>query len=137
MPKSKKKIKVPDLKSPREPFQMSMNIEFTGPNANLPISVPAGKLLIVESASVLTRLPSGQRAHVQLTGNQNLVGTVHFSLNHQGTFSGREVWTAAESVRIYGNQGDSTTFFNMERSDGSTGKAWFEASLAGYLISVP
>jgi hypothetical protein len=50
---------------------MSMNIEFTGPYANLPLSVPAGKLLIVESASVLTRLPSGQRAHVQLAGNQN------------------------------------------------------------------
>jgi hypothetical protein len=41
----------------------------------------------------------------------------------------------AESVRLYSRAGDST-FFNIERSDG-TGSAWFEASLTGYLISVP
>jgi hypothetical protein len=129
-PKSKKKIKV------HEPFQMSANQDFTGLFANLPISVPAGKRLIVESASVIIRLPAGQRANVQLIGNQNLVGMVHFSLNHQGTFKGRDVWTAAESVRIYGNPGDSTVFFNIERSDG-TGSSFVEVSLAGYLIRVP
>jgi hypothetical protein len=65
--------------------------------------VPAGKCLIVESASVLTKLPSGQRAYVQFYGNYKRVGNLYFSLKHQGTFDGREVWTVAEPARIYGS----------------------------------
>jgi hypothetical protein len=64
--------------------------------------VPAGKCLIVESASVLTKLPSGQRTYVQFYGNYKRVGNLYFSLKHQGTFDGREVWTAGEPARIYG-----------------------------------
>jgi hypothetical protein len=74
--------------------------------------VPAGKCLIVESASVLTKLPSGQRAYAQFYGNYKRVGNLYFSLKHQGTFDGREVWTAAEPARIYGS-GSAPAFFDI------------------------
>jgi hypothetical protein len=119
---------------PHEPFQVSMNTEFTGPYAARQISVPAGKRLIVERASVLTKLPSGQRAQVQLATNAP-VGNLYFSLKYQGTFDGREVWTATESARIYGS-GPVPAFFHIVRNP-DTGKCWFEVSLTGYLNSLP
>src|SRR6266496_2978301 len=72
---------------PHELFQMSMNTEFTGPYASLPFSVPAGKCLIVESASVLTKLPSGQRAYVQLYGNAtgSVISTFRSSTRERST----------------------------------------------------
>jgi hypothetical protein len=123
-----------------DPFQVSMNFAFTGPHANLPITVPAGKRLMIESASVLTKLPAGQRAYVSLGANDATkgVGSLYFSLQHQGTFDdGRDVWTAAESTRVYTSGGaPSSAFFSIVRNSG-TGECWIEVSLAGYLVSIP
>jgi len=69
-----------------------MNTDFTGSSSNLQISVPKGKRLIVESASVFIRLPAGQYARVVLLTNDVKgagAGSLWFSLKHQGTFVAR------------------------------------------------
>jgi len=70
------------------PFQMSMNIEFTGAYSHLPIELPENSRLIVESASVFVKLPPGQRAYVELVTNDAVMvgGRIYFSLQSQGTF---------------------------------------------------
>jgi hypothetical protein len=112
-----------------------MNIEFAGPFSHIPINLPEGKRLIVQSASVLTKLPPGQRAYVELVTNDAVMtgGQIYFSLEHQGFFlpDGRDVWTAAVSARLYGS-GVAPAFFHIVRNP-DMGKCWFEVSLAGYL----
>ena len=119
------------------PFQMSMNIEFTGAYSHLPIEPPEKSRLIVESTSVFIKLPPGQRAYVELLTNDAVMvgGRIYFSLQSQGTFDdGREVWTAAESARLYGS-GVAPVSFHIVRNAG-TGECWFEASIAGHLSSL-
>ena len=122
-----------------DPFQVSMNIEFTGPFFPYPDRRAGRQAPDRRERLGAIKLPPGQRAYVELRTNDAVMtgGSIYFSLEHQGSFppDGREVWTAAESARLYGS-GVTPAFFHIVRNP-DTGKCWFEVSLVGHLSSLP
>jgi hypothetical protein len=80
---------VPVVIQGREIYQESRNAELTTAFFNFPIAVPAGKPLIINSASARVRLLVGARAHASVSGNFSTeVGAPYLSLAFQGTFEG-------------------------------------------------
>jgi hypothetical protein len=122
-----------------ELHQEAKNANFTTEFFNFSIAVPAGKRLIIESASARVTLPSGQRARATVSGNfPTGVGMQHLTLEFQGTFDGADVYTTTQPVRLYiqgpvGNQG--TGIFSVVRN--GTGNVFAEVSIAGFLEDLP
>jgi hypothetical protein len=122
-----------------ELHQEAKNANFATPFFNFSIDVPAGKRLVIESASARVSLPPGQRARASVSGNfPTGVGMQHLTLEFQGTFDGADVYTTTQPMRLYiqgpaGNQGIG--IFSIVR-DG-TGNVFAEVSIVGFLEDVP
>jgi hypothetical protein len=123
-----------------ELYQEAHNATFSGASFNFTIDVPAGKRLIVESASARVTLPAGQRARAFVSGNfPTAFGVQYLTLEFQGTFDGSDVYTTTQPVRLYiqgpaGNPG--TGVFNIVRN-ATTGSVFAEVSIAGFLEDAP
>ena len=114
--------------------QESKNANFTTAFFNFSIDVPAGKQLIIESASVRVSLPPGQRARAFVSGNfPTGVGMQHLSLEFQGTFDGADIYTTTQPVRLYVSEAGG--IFNIVRN--GTGSVFAEVSIVGFLEDVP
>jgi hypothetical protein len=125
---------VPVVIQGRELHQESRNAEFTTAFVNFPIAVPAGKRLIIESASARVRLPVGERAQASVSGNFSTgVGTQYLSLAFQGTFDGHDIYTTTQPVHLY--VAPAGGLFNIVRT--GVGSAFAEVSFVGYFENVP
>lgn len=122
----------------REAFQRSIHnipgqadVDFVRFN----VSVPDGKRLVIESASVHVTVPSGQSVTARISANGppgNPVGTQHFVLSRQGSFGGNDVFTGNHSMLLWAGPGDNNVGITVKRSS-STGFLVVEAAIVGYL----
>jgi hypothetical protein len=118
----------------RELHPQTLNATFSEEFHNFTFDPPAGKRLVVESASARVRLPPGQRAHATISANFSTgVGAQFLDLDFQGTFGGVDVYTTTQPVRLYVNEIGG--FFGIVRT--GTGSVFAEVSLAGYLEDAP
>jgi hypothetical protein len=99
-------------------------------------SVPAGKRLVVETASANAAVPAGQKVTVNLaTTGGGLGGRAWLALAAQGSISGLDRYTAAQPLRMYADSGTPVTF-QAVRSD-VTATASLNFAVAGYLVDAP
>ena len=100
------------------------------------MTVPAGKVLVIEQASVDGRLTAGQRLVSVGIQWQTLVtlGAPHYLVpNAEGTDRfGRNVFIVSEHVRLYFAAGETVVCF-AER-DGTAGQVTVSFSLGGYFV---
>jgi hypothetical protein len=124
----------PALAEKVERHQVSKNANFSTTSFNFSIDVPAGKWLIIESASARVSVPPGQRARASVSGNfPTGVGAQYLTLELQGTFNGVDVYTTTQPVRLYVSEIGG--IFSVSR-DGA-GNAFAEVSIVGFLEDVP
>lgn len=105
-------------------------------------TVPAGKRLVIEFASVLASIPTGQQlTEVRLSPGGNNTGrndpVVHDLLFSKTTsnVSGFDTFVASEEIRAYCEAGESPQIVVVR---GAFSGAWsFRTSISGYYIDVP
>jgi hypothetical protein len=118
----------------RTPMTMTGNVV----GAETPIyTVPSGKQLIIEFASMEAALPVGQTARM---GIQILSGGAWFAHvltmsapTNDGLFTGGHYTSVAQLVRIYADEGQTVQIW-VQRSDGSSGSASATLAITGHLI---
>ena len=120
-----------------QPFQQSLLIIIAeGEIGNeAAVSIPVGKLLVVENLSAFATLPFGQTAIGLLAAEQRVDGSIQRAATYmpftvQRGFAGRgDLFTAAFPTLLFA---DAATFRFFRDSDVSFARV--EASVSGYLI---
>jgi hypothetical protein len=129
----------------RHAFQQAVDVHFGAgePSGTSYFSIPAGKLLVVESVSAAIDLPPGQIPKVRLTANDNVPGaSVTFSLapTKLGGDQSFDKWEASHPLRIYQEGGPFTVLAaDCTRStvDGTyPGFVDCSFTISGYLIDL-
>jgi hypothetical protein len=126
----------------REPVQMrlTLNIATGSSQAQAEIEVPAGKRLVIEHASSRAQGPTGQGfiAQIQTSvfANESTRGVHWLVLHNQGTFSGIDVFTASQPMRVYADPSTPPVQFIVTRTT-VVGSAFAEVTLSGYLVDLP
>lgn len=124
-----------------DPFQASgkftIPVGFIEADGIALLSVPAGKRLVVEYASVYGRLLTGQklvRAWVHIEMGDTILAKHFLAPVFTGTDSGpADIFVAAQQVRAYAEAGNRVVVFTERSSD--DGSANVEFSLSGYLVT--
>jgi len=98
-------------------------------------TVPAGKRLVIQYASMEAALPVGQTARMSI---QILIGGGHFTHvlpmsapTLPGFFTGAHYTSVAQRVRIYADEGQTVRAW-VQRSDGSNGSGSATFAISGY-----
>jgi hypothetical protein len=118
-----------------EPFQVSMSTSTSQAGfANLPITVPQDKILVIQSASVRVKVPPGQQVLATLSASHppGSIGTQYFVLARQGTFGGLDVFTGNHSMMLYGDPPGPN--FNVARSS-TSGLLSVEIAVVGFFAA--
>jgi hypothetical protein len=106
-------------------------------------TVPTGKRLVIETATVIAQLPAGQRASTNLLINlagatgKTGPGVGVFEIPMSESFDNGTVAICAGSLgsHMYADAG-TTVDVSVDRSDG-TGSGTFTVAIAGYLVNTP
>lgn len=119
-----------------DPFQVSINNIPGQPGefANFQVDFPEGRTLVITSASVRVRVPSGQSVQATLFANGPsgvIVRTQYFVLARQGTFAGFDIVTGNHNMLLWVGSGDAN--FSFVRSD-VAGLMSAEASAVGFFL---
>jgi hypothetical protein len=124
----------------REPYQLSINNlpGVAGASASFSFpALPAGKRVVIETASLRVSLPPYQTAQAVLGANvfqgapTLAVGQLFFTLTRRGIFGGSDILTASQPTRLYGSGPTPLTFAVVR--DSTSGTFAFELSVSGYL----
>ena len=122
----------------RQPFETSVGVLIQdGDNIGSRdiTTVPAGKVLVIEQASVDGRLTGQRLVSVLIQWQMDLnQGALHYLVpNAEGTDRfGRNVFIVSEHVRLYFAAGETVVCF-AER-DGTAGQVTVSFSLGGYFV---
>jgi hypothetical protein len=125
----------------RQPFQrpFSVNLAPTESFGEATFTVPAGKRIVVEYASLRASLPPGQTVFVNIvttTAGQSAFHPVLIS--DQGMYGVLHLVGASHQTRIYADPGTTITVqFGRDPSAGAPGGANFFMTLSGYRVDVP
>ena len=101
----------------------------------LAVVVPAGKRLVIETASAIVTTVAGQNVRIRVDAN-----ALGFFAAHHLTVS-QEPWQSEidhkgiQSLRMYANAG-TTVYIRVSRDQGA-GTANVNASISGHLINMP
>jgi hypothetical protein len=123
------------------PFLKTINFDIPAgtTQGNCPITVPEGKRLVIEYVSVRAQGPTGQKFIAQIQTNvahtESLRGKIWLVFFHQGTFSGIDVFTASQPMRVYAEPSVPPALFVATRTDIS-GSAFIEATISGYIVNM-
>jgi len=137
---------VRDVDNPAmQPFAIDFDLQFPAgssevgfpgdPSGSASFTVPAGKRLVIEFATGICGLPSGQTCRLGILERESAVDVKHdLAVNSQVSF-GSEILTATQPMRIYIEPQGSVFVFGR-RSD-VTGTGTLDFSLSGYFVDVP
>lgn len=122
----------------RQPVQAQAACQANNVIGCLPIiyTVPAGKRLVIEFASMNANLPAGQTAQlaIQTSAGGETVNH-HFPLTPPAVpFQGQGAAAAGQQVRLYADAGTVVTVQGTRNI--ATGTAFFNFSISGYLVDV-
>jgi hypothetical protein len=122
--------------SGRAPYTVSLGAGFGSYTlTNKPFTVPQGRRLVLESVSVRTEVPVGQKvfAYIKTLSTPDL-GAHWLMFTPQGTFFGHDELVATQSLHVYANQGTNYVYVGRNSSNGT---GTWTATLVGYLIPAP
>lgn len=112
------------------PFQDSGREAWEDRNHMIHVTVPAGKILIVEQVSLDASLPQGANAVAHVSGEYNgQPARPALILNPQGELFGAKIVAASQEMRLYTNNG-----FRFELSRSPNGRAFVNWSVTGLLV---
>jgi len=123
----------------RQAFQrrLTLTIDPGSTQSQVSLDVPTGKRLVIEHASARVQGPTGQKyisyIHTGVYTNGSGAGIHWLVLSYQGTFSGIDVFTAAQPMRVYAEPTTPPVIFLVTRTD-TTGNTFGEATISGYLV---
>jgi hypothetical protein len=125
----------------RQPFDSSNFNTCGGDTCSVVFTVPAQKLLVIETVTANLQLPPGQRAtvgvHASAGGGLNAALPMEF----QGTFTSGQIvvpgddYSAAASLRFYANPGTTVRIGAFRNS--TTGTFVLGAAIVGYIVDCP
>jgi hypothetical protein len=121
-----------------QPFQAQA--QFAIPTGDSAITfviatVPAGKRLVIEYATVLAEAGAGTLgARIQTTADGNFAAH-HLVLAGQGPLFGVPAFTASQTMRVYADPNTAVTGI-VNRSE-TTGTAGGQVSISGHLVDIP
>jgi hypothetical protein len=119
-----------------DPWQINMSIQSSANQyENMWFTIPQAKTLVITTASVRMRAPSGQSVTAELgvNGPPGLVmGFEYFVMVRQGIFNATDIFTGTHStvLRVGGNGG----LFQVQRSD-TFGAMEVEVSATGVFVA--
>ena len=125
----------------RQPFQrpFAVNLAPTESFGEATFTVPAGKRIVVEYASLRASLPPGQTVFVNIattTAGQSAFHPVVVS--DQGMYGVLHLVGASQQTRIYADPGTTIIVqFGRDPSAGAPGGADFFMTLSGHRVDVP
>lgn len=129
------------IREVREPFQRSSRFDNWGGKefrSFSGISLPEGKLLIIEKVSFRMAVEPGQRVHARVSfQGADLPGTVYVPMQFQGTFGGKDVYVGAETITAYAAGTAAPVLASAVRSSASGNGGAVEFSLIGYFVESP
>jgi hypothetical protein len=127
----------------RQPFQQQWNVFFsTGETVKTAgVTVPTGKRLVIEYASLRAQLPVGQRLGFQVETRLNGFDGFHsVPTTFLGGFNGvggpDDEVVAGQDVRLYADPG-TTVAVILRRLDGTTDPASVFPVISGHLVDLP
>jgi len=98
-------------------------------------TVPAGKMLVIETESFEGQVPAGQviiRAKLQ---QSSITSLMNLNFTYTGTISSLNIYQGETDAKYYVTEG-TTIYMLVCRSD-TDGNASYTASFSGYLVPVP
>ncbi len=104
------------------------------------VAVPSGKRAVVETFTVNTQLPSGQKPQILLITTSNGTSVDHWiTLTPQPPEpqSGKDSFSATLSMRLYADPATSIQLFLGRVAAGYTGDDCATATISGYYVNVP
>ena len=145
-------VKVIGSGSARKAFQARIIVAPTGTgNSTQSLLIPAGKRLVIENVSVITRCPEGLRMEVNFSSyidnNGDGVGDIsditfhRLSLVDQGVFDGTAIATANHKVLVFADEqigtGHHVVGVTARLSGTPTGFTQAQFTFSGYLEDLP
>lgn len=139
-------------KAERRPFQARVIVTPLGDGFETQfLAIPAGKRLVIENVSAITRCPEGQRMEINffsyLDNNGDGVGdsadiTFHrIALTDQGTFGGTAIFSANHNVLVFADEQIGISHFQVgvsARLNGAaTGFTQAQVTFSGYVEDLP
>ena len=116
-------VKVLGSGSARKPFQFRLSVSPQGTGiASAPYTIPAGKRLVIENVSAVTRCPDGIKMEVNFFtyfDNGDGVGdlsdiTFHrIALTEQGSFDGLSIASANHKVLVFADEQIGSAHFHL------------------------
>jgi hypothetical protein len=125
------------------PYQVSGTANLgSGSDGGQNFPIPAGKLLVVQTASAMVLLPPGQTAAATLeilpaSGSFTSAQPVPIPLTDQGTnVGGDEIFSGTQPLTAYAPSNPTGINISVGRS-GTAGPAVAQLAISGYLIDEP
>ena len=126
-----------DVDNPaRQPFRGNFGLGMVDSQAShqQDFTVPVGKRLVVEFASGMCQLPTGQKCRFVVTDSLSGVN-IELVSNAQGSFAGADVFVAAQTLRHY-VEPEANLIVYVSR-DPATGTGAARMDVIGYYVDVP
>ena len=101
----------------------------------LAVVVPAGKRLVIETASAIVTTLAGQNVRIRVDANALGFFAAHHLTVSQEPWAGEIDHKGIQSLRMYANAG-TTVYIRVSRDQGA-GIANVNASISGHLINMP
>jgi len=140
-------LEVRDLDNPaRQPVQVRLTCSMENPQVaclgnQIIYTVPQGKRLVIEYASMVARVPEGQSVSmlIQVPSSGGGLAVTHYlplsAPSHDGVFAGGPFTSIGQQVRAYADPG-SNVVVNGLRNNGA-GAGSYEFSISGHLVDIP
>ena len=105
-------------------------------------SVPLGKRLVIEYASVLANIGKGEKVHAFVRGGNGFQDALHpIIMNFQLTSAGNDLFVGSQLLKLYAEPGTTVEILISRRDAADTGAvdqdSNLQASISGYLVDVP
>jgi hypothetical protein len=136
-------LPVYDVENPaRSPYQRNLVLTFTEPSfvtQNGELTVPTGKVWVVEFITALVHVPTGEKVRMLFFVNDGpTIAQHHFAPTFIGTDFTVDNLSLDQPVRLYakgdGTNGNYAIRVNATRFSNNAGSGTVQLSLAGYLV---
>jgi hypothetical protein len=105
-------------------------------------TVPLGKRLVIEYASVFANLGKGEKVHAFVRGGNGFQDALHpIVMTFQATIGGHDLFVGSQAMKLYAEPGTTVDLLISRRDAADTGAvnqdSNIEGSISGYLVDVP
>ena len=105
-------------------------------------TVPPGKRLVIEHASVIADIGRGEKVHAFVRGGNGFQDAINpFTMTFQVTVGTNDMFVGSQPMKLYAEPGTTIEVLITRRDAANTGavspNANLHSSISGYLVDVP